>query len=520
MTVTDTAGNPAEVSIAFPMVDKGDQTLFDFAYTPVSVTIRDSAPTVTPPTGAEGTLTYSAAPASRCTVDAANGALTWLGSAGTCTITATAGGTDDYNATSVDFRVTLESEGRIELSLDNIATDEMDLVRNTVDIAEKAAGFTISGTTRFSPPGSVGAIPFDEQMVLADASVTVTVGGMKLSATSDAGGAWSVSVPSGAAYITHPGVTVRVSASKFGYSTSSSGLRLTVDLIPPSVSYPAAPDTLTVGIAIADLEPSTDDLDLRSYRVTTEGAPQGLRIDSVTGVISVTPEIANPTSTTFTVTVTDYAGNPTGVLVTFPPVAKGEVTILSRGAVPGFSYDPATVPFGDPAPTHADPYAVAGIDRGDDGFGVPISFSAAPADVCTVDDTSGVLMLVGVGTCTITATAEGTDNYNDATATATVKVLPGTLALNLDPIATDDTVNIDEHATGFTISGDTGSEPDVMVRVTIGSQSSLTATLGTGGVWSVIVPAGASYLTGTSVTVTVSASKTNFTSPTDVDPHS
>ena len=92
----------------------------------------------------------------------------------------------------------------------------------------------------------------------------------------------------------------------------------------------------------------------------------------------------------------------------------------------------------------------------------------------------------------------------------------GTLALNLDTIATDDTVNIAEKADGFTISGDTGSEGGVSVSVTVGSQSPLAATSAANGTWSVDVPANATYITGTSVAVSVSASKTGFTSPRDV----
>ena len=88
-------------------------------------------------------------------------------------------------------------------------------------------------------------------------------------------------------------------------------------------------------------------------------------------------------------------------------------------------------------------------------------YSAAPADVCTVDMSTGELVLVETGTCMITATAEGTANYNQATADFTVTVRPaGTLALNLDAIAGDNTVNLAEHAAGFAISGDTGTEPE------------------------------------------------------------
>ena len=91
----------------------------------------------------------------------------------------------------------------------------------------------------------------------------------------------------------------------------------------------------------------------------------------------------------------------------------------------------------------------------------------------------------------------------------------GTLVLTLDAIAGDDTVNIAEKAAGFAISGATGSEGGVSVTVTVGT-TELTATSAAGGAWSVDVPVNAAYLTGTSVAVTVSASKTGYTPPSDV----
>ena len=50
MTVTDAAGNPATVSLTFPLVAKGDQDLSGFAYSADSVTYGTTAPTVTAPT--------------------------------------------------------------------------------------------------------------------------------------------------------------------------------------------------------------------------------------------------------------------------------------------------------------------------------------------------------------------------------------------------------------------------------------------------------------------------------------
>ena len=90
----------------------------------------------------------------------------------------------------------------------------------------------------------------------------------------------------------------------------------------------------------------------------------------------------------------------------------------------------------------------------------------------------------------------------------------GTLTLNVDVIAGDDTVNIDEKAAGFAISGDTASDGGVTVTVTVGT-TPLTATSDDDdpATWSVSVPGNASYIAGMSVAVTVSAAKAGYTPP-------
>ena len=228
-----------------------------------------------------------------------------------------------------------------------------------------------------------------------------------------------------------------MSASKTGYTPPSDVTRaLAVDLTAPAATY-TAPGTLQVGVAVGALTPSTTDTDIASYGAT--GLPPGLGIDSATGAISGTPDTADANTAGATVTVTDSAGNTATVDITFPAVAKGDQTLT------GFAYSPATVTYGGTAPAVTAP----------GGVQTTLAYSATPAAVCTVDASTGALTLAGVGACNITATAAGAANYNEATAAFTVTVqAAGTLALTLDTIAGDDTVNIAEKAAGFAITGD------------------------------------------------------------------
>ena len=480
VTVADNAGNTDTVDIAFPAVEKADQTLTGFSYSPNSVTFGDSAPTLNAPMGAVGTLSYTATPNTVCTVNGTTGALTLVG-VGECKVTVTAASTDEYSEATATYTVTVTAVGTLSLKLDTIAGD------NTVNIAEKTAGFSISGDT--------GAE--------AGVSVSVSVGATTLTATSaDVSGTakWSVSVPPDAAYMTGTSVSVSVSASKTGFTPPTAVTRtLTVDLAAPSVTY-TAPSSLKVGASV-DVRPSTSDTDISSY--SASGLPSGLSINAGTGAIGGTPDTVEADTADATVTVTDNAGNPAEVSVTFPAVAKGDQTLT------GFAYGSDTVTFGSAAPAVTEPTGAVGT----------LGYTASPGTVCTVNATTGALTLVGVGECKVTVTAASTDEYNEATATYTVTVTTsGTLSLNLHTIAGDDTVNVVEKVVGFSISGDTGTEAGVSVSVAVDS-ATLTATSadvsGT-ATWSVAVPANASYITGTSVDVTVSASKTGFTPPTDV----
>ena len=307
VTVTDGAGNETEASIGFPAVAKGDRTLRDFAYSSSATVFGQTPPTVTPPTvtgpgGEESALSYAAAPAEVCRVEAATGELTQVGP-GECAITVTAAATDDYNEAGATFTVTVTAAGTLALNVGAVAGD------NLVNRAEQAAGFAVSGDTGIE----------------AGVTVTVGIGTGTLEATSDAGGAWSADVPAGAAYLSEPSVALRVSAGKSGFAAARGVERtVTVDLTAPAVSY-AAPSALHAG-APAVVSPVSTDTDIASY--AAESLPAGLDIDESTGVISGTPPAVSAAATA-TVTVTDRAGNESEVAVAFPAVtAPPEGTLL------------------------------------------------------------------------------------------------------------------------------------------------------------------------------------------------
>ena len=471
--MSDAAGNTAEVSIAFPAVAKGDQTLTGFQYSASSVAFGSAAPTVTAPGGAQGALSYSATPTAVCTVSPSSGALTLAG-AGSCEITATAAGTANYNEATATFTVTVRAAGALVLNLDAIATD------NTVNIAEKAAGFTISGDT-----GTESGV-----------DVTVQIGTETLTATSadNAGTAtWSVSVPADANYITGTNLAVEVNATKTGFTAPAAITRtLTVDLTAPTAPTYTAPSSLTVGTAIAAMSPSGGS-GIDAYSATE--LPPGLSIDTGTGVIDGTPDTAEANTADATATVSDAAGNTAEVSITFPAVAKGDQILT------GFQYSASSVTFGSAAPTVTAPTGVQ----------TTLSYSATPSSVCTVDPSSGALTLVGAGSCEITATAAGTDDYNEASASYTVTVdddeTPSSgVTLSVTPNAVDEGAGATTVIVTGTLNGIARAEPTALT-LSVGASHDTAAE-------------GADYSAVDDVALTIDAGQTSGTvaftlTPTD-----
>ena len=479
IVATDGAGNTQEVTITFPAVARGSQILTGFAYSPVVVTFGGAAPVLIEPTGAQGDLSYASDTPSVCTVKGLTGELTIVG-AGVCTVTATSAATDNYEEGTAQASVTVNPVGTLALTLNAVAGD------NTINAAEKAVEFTITGNTGVEPT----------------VSVTVTIGTTQLAPViSDTGGAWLVPIPADSSYLVEPSVDINVTATKTGFTPATPVTRtVAVDVTTPTVSY-AAPSSLTVDVTIDDIDPTDADPTDNDYSSHTYSIgpgselPPGLSLDGASGRITGTPTTASTATLTTAIAVTDSAGNVQEVLIVFPGVAKGSQS-LSR-----FSYNPTSISFGDPAPELTAPTAA---------LGATISYATETPLVCTVDDSTGSLTIVGNGVCTITVTSSETDDHKDATAQASVTVSPaGTLALSVDPIAGDDTVNASEKEAGFSISGRTGFEPDASVTVTLGTVE-MPAVSDADGFWLAAVPPNAHYLVEPSVIVQVTASKAGF----------
>ena len=298
------------------------------------------------------------------------------------------------NTTTKTYTVAVTREAKLVLNVGTIATD------NVINIAEKAAGFAISGNTGTEAGASVvvkvGSHTFDA-VTSADSDDTDT----------DETATWSVSVLENASYITGTSVAVEVTASKSGFTAADKVARtLTVDLTGPTAPTYTALDSLKVGTAITDMSP-TGGTDISTYSATE--LPAGLTIDGSSGTISGTPTTANASTAAVTVTVSDTAGNTDTVNVTFPVVAKGDQTLT------GFEYSSGSITFGDTTPTVTAPT----------GAQTTLSYAATPSTVCTVDAASGALSVVDAGDCEITATASSTVDWNEATASFTVTVNGG-----------------------------------------------------------------------------------------------
>ena len=251
----------------------------------------------------------------------------------------------------------------------------------TVNKAEKDTGFAIGGSSE------------------AGASVTVTVGTMALSAvTAGSTGSWTVSVPAAASYVSDGQLTISATATRSGYSDGSASATVTVDTVPPSVSYNNVPTSLTVNTEVT-ISPTTTDDDIHRYALKTGSTlPSDLSLDDMSGVISGSPDAATTAAVNLTIVVTDNARNSLDVPLRLPAVTAATTpppTTYALAATAGVGGSVSCA-------TASGPASCSGTFE--EGTGVTVT--ADPNDGYQVDSWSGDCSGSGSGpTCNVAMNA-------------------------------------------------------------------------------------------------------------------
>ncbi len=373
------------------------------------------------------------------------------------------------DAVMLDDRGVSNPSGTVSVSLNTIAGDDV------VNIAERTAGFTISG------------------MVADGATVEVTLEGGTPRGATETGTTWTLDIPSDDPDIIGTSVDVEATATLLG-ATGMVIRPLTLDLVAPTATY-ALPLTLMVGTTITAIMPGTPSADITSYALQAGTLPPGLTLTldgtggGTAGGISGTPTTANVATALVTIRLTDTASNPGDISITFPAVDLGSQTL------DGFAYSADTATIGQTAPTVTAPTGAV--------VGSTLSYASGDEDVCTVDSVTGALTLVAAGSCVITVTASAT-NYNEATANFTITVSE---VAGVTVSETERTVPEDGGMADYTVI--LTSAPTAEVTIAVASDTDTAAT---------VSPASLTFTTtnwDTAQTVTVTGVNDDIDNPSD-----
>ncbi|HEP0854380.1 TPA: Ig-like domain-containing protein [Enterobacter asburiae] len=392
--------------------------------------------------------------------------------AGTVTVTV-AGQSSAGNPVSISHDVTVDLAS-VAISIDAIATDDV------INAAEKGADLVLSGTT---------------SNVEANQTVTITFGGKSYTATVDADGKWTATVPSAdLAGLKDGDASVQVSVTNVNGNSASAGREYSVDATAPSVTINtlATDDILNAAEAKSDLTVSgtttaeagqtvTVSLNGKDY-TTTAGAdgswtlnvPEadlaGLTDGSVIVTASVSDKAGNPASVDHNLTV-----DITAPAVTINTVAgddvinlaeHGQAQIISGTATGAAAGDKVTVTIGGQT------YTTVLDAAGNWSVGVPAS------------------VISGLSDGTVTVTASVTDAAgNTGTGTHNVTVDTGLPSVAFNAISDDNVLNAVEKGQDLSVSGTSANLAEgTVVTVTLNGKN-YTATTAADGTWSLTIPA-------------------------------
>ncbi|MCK7356058.1 Ig-like domain-containing protein [Enterobacter roggenkampii] len=393
-------------------------------------------------------------------------------SAGTVTVSV-AGQSSAGNPVSISHDVTVDLAS-VAISIDAIATDDV------INAAEKGADLVLSGTT---------------SNVEENQTVTITFGGKSYTATVDASGNWTATVPSADLGSLKDGdASVQVSVTNVNGNSASAGREYSVDATAPSVTINtlANDDILNAAEAQSDLTVSgtttaetgqTVTVSLNGKDYTTTVSADGRWTLNVPAA-----DLAGLTdgSVTVTASVSDKAGNPASVdhnlavditapAVTINTVAgddviniaeHGQAQIISGTATGAAAGDKVTVTIGGQT------YTTVLDAAGNWSVGVPAS------------------VISGLSDGTVTVTASVTDAAgNTGSGTHNVTVDTGLPSVAFNAISDDNVLNAVEKGQDLSVSGTSANLAEgTVVTVTLNGKN-YTATTAADGTWSLTVPA-------------------------------
>ncbi len=392
--------------------------------------------------------------------------------AGTVTVTV-AGQSAAGNPVTISHDVTVDLTA-VAISIDTIAADDV------INAAEKGADLVLSGST---------------SNVEENQTVTITFGGKSYTATVDADGNWTATVPSAdLAGLKDGDASVQVSVTNAHGNSASAGREYSVDATAPGVTI----DTVAGDNVINGSEASAG--------VTVSGtttAEAGQTVTVTLGGNSYTAQV-QPDGTwsvnvpsadlsaladngyTVQVSVSDTAGNPGSAskaitLDTTPPTASFNV-VAGDDVINSVE--------------HAQAQIVSGTSTGAN-VGDKVVITLGSNQYTTTVDASGnwsvgvpasVISALNDGTVTLSATI--TDSAgNSSTQTHDVVVNTASVALTVNTLSGDDVINAAEAATSLVINGSSAQfASGTVVTVTLNGKS-YTATIQSDGSWSTTVPA-------------------------------
>ncbi|EPE4043030.1 Ig-like domain-containing protein [Enterobacter hormaechei] len=407
---------------------------------------------------------------------------TWSAAIPSADVSALAAGTVTVNVegqSSAGNPVTINHDVTVDLanvaiSIDAIASDDV------INAAERGADMVLSGTTS----------NVEENQI-----VTITFGGKNYTATVDAEGKWTATVPSADLTGLKDGdASVQVSVTNVNGNSASAGREYSVDATAPSVTINmiATDDILNASEAQSDLAISgtstaeagqTVTVSLNGKDYTTTVSANGSWTLNVPAA-----DLAGLTdgSVTVTAAVSDKAGNPASVdhnltvdvtvpAVTIHTVAGDDVInvaehnqaqIISGSATGAAAGDKVTVTIGGQS------YTTVLDAAGNWSVGVPAS------------------VISGLSDGSVTVTASVTDAAgNTGSGTHNVTVDTGLPSVSFNAISDDNVLNAVEKGQDLSVSGTSANLAEgTVVTVTLNGKN-YTATTAADGTWSLTVPA-------------------------------